>query len=99
MLNRVNQDSRSSNIKKTTLHEIKVTIRLKRVLGGNIGIMDFDLKKIESSSFSEQMDFYEIQDKEFRRESFKRGVESRKKNRKVETKFSTNVAVKILKRK
>ena len=41
--------------------------------------MDFDLKKIESSSLSEQMDFYEVQDKEFRRESFKRGLESRKK--------------------
>lgn len=40
--------------------------------------MDFDLRKIETSSHSEQMDSYEIQDKDFRRESFKRGIKSRK---------------------
>ena len=43
--------------------------------------MDLDLVKIETSSHSEQMDFNEVQDKEFRRESFKRGLESRKKQK------------------
>ena len=43
--------------------------------------MDNNLKKIVSSSQSEQVDSFEIYEKDFRRESFKRGLESRKKQK------------------
>jgi len=43
--------------------------------------MDNKTKELVSSSSFEQKDF-EIREKDFRRESFKRGVESRKKTEK-----------------